>query len=189
MLILSSQNVVIDRKNYKKAFTLIELIVVVLIISLVGFMVFSEAVKQTKRADKLDPTTLSSTLRKDFQSDEDIEFFCIQNAKDCYIVKGADITPYKGGIDLGNNLEVYIVDKNNQLTQIEDFGRIKDQKISIRYTLYSNGSTTQMILSNDSGVYYLPTYFGEVKKVEDMDEAKKLWIKEEYNLKDSGNYY
>jgi len=189
MLILSSQNVVIDRSLFKKAFTLIELIIVVMIISMVAFMVFSEAVKQTKRPDKLDPTTLPSILRENFQSDEDIEFFCIKNAKDCYIAKGAEITPYKGLVDLGTHLEVYVVDKNNQLTQIKDFGRIKDHKISIRFTLYSNGSTTQMIISNDSGVYYLPTYFGEAKKVEDLDEAKKLWIKEEYNLKDSGNYY
>ena len=176
------------RKNHK-AFTLIELIIVVMIISLVGFLVFSKAVKQTKKADKLDPTTLASTLRKDFQSDKDTEFFCIQKCNDCYISKGGDITPYKGTIDLGKNLEVFVVDENNQLTQIKDFGRLKDQKICIRYTLYANGSTSQMILSNDSGVYYLPTYFGEVKDVEDMDEAKKLWIKDEYNLRDSGNYY
>ena len=188
MQILSSQNVVTD-SSQKKAFTLIELIIVVMIISLVGFLVFSEAVKQTKKADKLDPTTLSSILKNNFQSDKDIEFFCIQKCHDCYIAKGDEIIPYKGIIDLGNNLEVFVVDESNQLTQIKDFGRIKDKKICIRYTLYSNGSTSQMILSNDSGVYYLPTYFGEAKKVEDMDEAKKLWIKNEYNLRDSGNYY
>ena len=189
MLILSSQNVVTNKYSYHKGFTLIELIIVVMIISMVAFMVFSEAVKETKRPDELDPLTLSSTLRENFQSDEDIEFFCIKDGKDCYIAKGAEITPYKGLVDLGTHLEVYVVDKNNQLTQIKDFGRIKDHKISIRFTLYSNGSTTQMIISNDSGVYYLPTYFGEAKKVEDLDEAKKLWIKEEYNLRDSGNYY
>jgi len=189
MLILSSQNVVRNRYSYHKGFTLIELIIVVMIISMVAFMVFSEAVKETKRPDELDPLTLSSTLRENFQSDEDIEFFCIKDGKDCYIAKGAEITPYKELVNLGSHLEVYVVDKHNQLTQIKDFGRIKDHKISIRFTLYSNGSTTQMIISNDSGVYYLPTYFGEAKKVEDLDEAKKLWIKEEYKLRDSGNYY
>ncbi len=160
-----------------------------MIISLVGFLVFSEAVKQTKRPDKLDPLTLSSTLKNSFSDSEDIEFFCIQNSKDCYIAKGADILPFKGNIDFGNNLEIYTIDKNNQLVQIEDFGRIKDKKITFRYTIYANGSTTQLILSNDTAVYYLPSYFGEPKKVEDLDSAKKLWIKDEYNLKDSGNYY
>jgi len=160
-----------------------------MIVSLVGFLVFSEAVKQTKSPDKLDPLTLSSTLKKSFSYSEDIEFFCIQNSKDCYIARGADILPFKGNINFGNNLEVYIVDKNNQLLQIEDFGRIKDEKITLRYTLYANGSTTQLILSNDIAVYYLPSYFGEAKKVEDLESAKKLWIKDKYNLRDSGNYY
>jgi hypothetical protein len=46
-----------------------------------------------------------------------------------------------------------------------------------------------MILSNDSGVYYLPSYFGEPVEVNDIGSAKELWIKEEYNLRDKGNYY
>jgi len=46
-----------------------------------------------------------------------------------------------------------------------------------------------MILSNSKGVYYLPTYFDEPIMVDDLDDAKELWIKSEYNLKDSGNYY
>jgi len=81
------------------------------------------------------------------------------------------------------------VDEDNKLVQVEDFGRIKDHKLCLRYKLYSNGTTQQMILSNDSGVYYLPTYFGEPIEVEDIEEAKELWIQSKYNLRDSGNYY
>jgi prepilin-type N-terminal cleavage/methylation domain-containing protein len=172
-----------------KAFTLIELIIVVMIISMVSFLVFSEVVKENKKPDQLDPLNLPSTLRKMYQYSEDIEFFCIQNCRDCYIAKGRDILPFEGEINLGRHLEVHIVDKNNQLVEIEDFGRIKDQKICLRYTLYANGSTTQMILANDTAVYYLPSYFGQPKKLEDLDEAKALWIKEDYDLKDSGSYY
>ena len=173
----------------QKAFTLIELIIVVMIISLVGFLVFSEVVKQTKKPEKLEPLTLPSTLKRLFPIAEDIEFFCIQESTDCYIAKGADIIPYEGAVAFGKNLKVFVVDRDNQLVHLEDFGRIKDQKITLRYTLYANRSTSQMILSNDAGVYYLPTYFGEPKEVEDLGTAKELWIKEEYNLRDSGNYY
>ena len=173
----------------KTAFTLIELIIVVMIISLVGFLVFSEVVEKTKRPDKLDPLTLPQTLKRVYPIAEDIEFFCISKSTDCYVAKGKDIIPYENLINFGQNLEVYIVDKNNQLVKLDDFGRIKDQKITLRYTLYANRSTSQMILTNDSGVYYLPTYFGEPKEVDDIEMAKELWIKEEYNLRDSGNYY
>jgi hypothetical protein len=162
---------------------------VVIIISMVSFMVFSEVVKETKRPENIDPLKLPKTLRESYPYHEDIEFFCIQKCQDCYIAKGDEIVPFSGNINLGSDLEVYTVDKNNQLVQIEDFGRIKDHKICIRFTLYANGSTTQMILSNSEGVYYLPTYFDEPKMVEDLDEAKALWIKDDYNLKDMGNYY
>jgi prepilin-type N-terminal cleavage/methylation domain-containing protein len=173
----------------KRAFTLIELIIVVMIISLVGFLVFSEVVEQTKKPQKLSPLTLPSTLKKVYPLAEEIEFFCISKSKDCYIAKGRDIISYEGVVDFGKNLEVYTIDANNQPVQIEDFGRIKDNKITLRYTLYANKSTTQMILSNDSGVYYLPSYFGEPVEVNDIGSAKELWIKEEYNLRDKGNYY
>jgi len=178
-----------NSEKCKVGFTLIELIVVVMIISLVGFMVFSEAVKQTKKPEKLTPLTLPSTLKKLYPSKEEVEFFCISKSTKCYIAKGRDIIRYDALVDFGKNLEVYIVDNNNQLVRLEEFGRIKDKKITLRYTLYSNSSSSQMILLNDNGVYYLPAYFGEPVEVEDGEEAKALWIKDKYNLRDKGNYY
>jgi len=179
----------IKRYKHLKAFTLIELIIVVMIISLVGFLVFSEAVKQTKKPEKLEPLTLPSILKKTFGSNQEIEFFCVDDCTKCYVAKGDEITPYEGTINFGKNLEVFVVDEDNRLAQVEEFGRIKDHKLCLRYKLYSNGSSEQMILSNDSGVYYLPTYFGEPVEVEDKEEAKELWIKSKYDLRDSGSYY
>ena len=175
--------------KFSKAFTLIELIVVVMIISLVGFLVFSEAVQQAKKPEKLTLLTLPSTLKRVYQEKAQIEFFCISKSTECYIAKGLDIIPYEDSLDFGKNLEIYVVDRDDKLVQLEEFGRIKDEKITIRYTLYENRSTSQIILSNDSGVYYLPSYFGEATEVEDIDGAKELWIKSEYDLRDKGNYY
>ncbi len=160
-----------------------------MIISLMGFLIFSEAVRQTKAPNKLTPLTLRSILKEKFSYREEIEFFCIQNSRDCYVAKGDEILPFNGVVTLGNNLEIYVVDSDNQLVQIENFGRVQEQKITFRYTLYPNGSTTELILVNDDGIYYLPSYFGEPQRVEDLESAKRLWIKDEYNLKDSGNYY
>jgi prepilin-type N-terminal cleavage/methylation domain-containing protein len=183
----------LTNQRYKKlnnAFTLIELIIVVMIISMVGFLVFSEAVKQTKKPKNLSPLTLKDTLHKTIGNNQEAEFFCIEDCKSCYyIAKGAEIIPFKGNINLGKDLKIFKVDKNNQAEQIEELGRVKDKKICFRFHLYKNGSTEQMIISNNKGIYYLPTYFQEPKEVEDMDEAQELWIQSEYNLKDSGNFY
>ena len=175
--------------NQHGGFTLIELIIVVLIISLMGFMVFSSMVKQEKEIDTLNPLSLRKTLQKSFGKNEDVEFFCISKSTDCYVAKGSSIIPYKGILHLGKDIEIHKVNSKNKLEEIEEFGRIKDNKITFKYNLYNNGSGSQMIIANSEGVYYLPSYFGKTQKVENLDEAKELWIKEEYDLGDKGDYY
>jgi len=173
----------------RSGFSLLELIVVVLIVSLIGFLVFSTAIKQQKKAEVLDPTTLQKTFRKSFQGQGDVELFCIKKCKECYVAKGKEIIPYDGGIDFGKDVEIHLLDEDNHWIEMDELGRIKDKKITLRYHLYANGSTTQMVISNDKGIYFLPSFFGKAKKVSDMDEAKELWIKSDYDLKDSGSYY
>jgi len=177
------------RITQRSGFSLLELIVVVMIISLLGFLVFSSAIKEQKKPNPIDPSTLQKTFRKAFKNQGDIELFCINKCKECYVIQGKDIIAYDGGIDFGKDVEIHRLDEDDHWIQIEDMGRIKDHKISLRYHLYPNGSTTQMVISNNKGIYFLPSYFGEAKRVADMDEAKELWLKSEYNLRDSGSYY
>jgi prepilin-type N-terminal cleavage/methylation domain-containing protein len=176
--------------SFHKGFSLIELIVVVLLISLMGFLTFSSAIKsQQKQVEILDPTTLPTTLRDTFKGQGAIEFFCISKCKECYILQGGNITPYDGGINLGKDVEIHRLDNNDQFVKLDELGRIKDKKICFRFHLYPNGSTTQMVIVNNQGIYYLPSYFGKAKKVADMDEARTLWTNEDYSLRDSGSYY
>ena len=173
----------------RSAFSLLELIVVVMIVSLVGFLVFSSAIKQQKKTEDLNPSTLPATFKKAFRGQGDVELFCIKKSTECYVMKGKQITPYDGGIKFGNNIEIHTLDKDNHFVQQDELGRLKDDKIDFRFHLYPNGSSTQMVIVNDQGIYFLPSYFGKAKKVEDMEEAKELWIKSKYDLKDSGSFY
>ncbi|HIP51861.1 MAG TPA: type II secretion system protein [Campylobacterales bacterium] len=172
-----------------KGFSLLELIVVVLIVSLIGFLVFSSAIKQQQKVKILDPTTLPSTLRESFKGQGDIELFCIKKCEECYIIQGGNISPYDGGISFGQDVETHLLDDDNHFVEIDDLGRVKDKKVCLRYHLYANGSTTQMVIVNNQGIYFLPSYFGKAQKVADMEEAKELWVKEDYSLKDSGSFY
>lgn len=180
-----------DRNFYKthKAFSLLELIVVVLIVSLIGFLVFSSAIKQQQQTEILDASTLPATFRESFKGQGAVELVCIKKCEECYVIQEANIIPYDGGTSFGKDVEIYTVDNDNQLVQLDDFGRLKDKKICLRYSLNANGSTSQMVVVNNHGIYYLPSYFGKAKKVTDMQEAKDLWIKEEYSLRDSGSFY
>lgn len=175
--------------RHSKAFTLLELMVVIFIMSLVTAMVFSTFKRKEEKPKVLDPTTLPIEFRKAFKGQGEVELFCIRKCQECYVMKEQEISPYEGEIHLGREVEVYLLDSDNHLVHIDDFGRIKDEKVCLRYHLYANGSTTQMVLKNSEGVYYLPSFFGKAQKVAEMDEAKELWIKEEYDLKDSGSFY
>jgi len=175
--------------KHSKAFTLLELIVVIFIISLVSGMVFSKLKDKEEKIKVIGPTTLPSEFREAFKGQGEVDFFCINKSKECYVMKEGKISSYEGEINFGKEVEIYLLDNDNNFVQIDDFGRIKDEKVSLRYHLYANGSTTQMVIKNSKGIYYLPSFFGKVKKVADMDEAKELWIKEDYDLKDSGSFY
>ena len=172
-----------------KGFSLLELIVVVLIVSLIGFLVFSSAVKQQQKTVVLSPTTLPSTLRETFRGQGDVELFCINKCEECYVMQGGNISPYDGDINFGKEVEIHLLDNDNHFVELDELGRIKDKKVCFRYHLYANGSTSQMVIVNTTGIYYLPSYFGEAKKVDDMQEAKELWVKEDYSLRDSGSFY
>ena len=173
----------------KRGFSLFELIIVVMIVSLISFLTFSSAVKEEQKIEPLDPSTLPSTLRESFKGQGDVELYCINKCEECYVIQGGNISPYDGGISFGKDVEIHLLDDDNHFVEMDDLGRIKDKKVCLRYHLYANGSTTQMVIVNNQGIYFLPSYFGKAKKVADMQEAKELWVKENYSLRDSGSFY
>jgi len=176
-------------KQIKRAFTLLELIVVVLIISLIGFLTFSVMAKgSSKKKEQVEILNLKSTLTSNAPK-EDRLFFCIEQNKKCFVATGDKIVSYEGSVKLSQNMETYILDSDRRADKIDDFGKYKDSKISFAYKLYANGSAQPLILKDESGVYFFPSYFGEPTKVKEVDDARVLWIKDNYNLRDSGGYY
>jgi len=173
-----------------KAFTLLELIVVIFIITLMGGMMFSSSMHKEKEAKKiLDPTTLPQTFRELFKGQGDVELFCVEKGAECLVLQNGELSPYTAGTEFGEDIEVYKLDKDNHFVELDEQGRVNDKKIVLRYHLYPNGSTTQMVLKNNKGIFYLPSFFGQAKKVEDMDAAKELWLKDKYDLGDSGSFF
>jgi len=180
----------VDR-GLKGAFTLIELIIVIVIISMVTFLVFSENINRTKKIDRVTPLNLKSSILKRLKLTSDITFFCIDGCSRCYTIQDRKISPFKGNINFGANLEIYIVNSSGKLRQLngEDFGSINDHKICFKFTIYKNGSSTKYILSNEEGVYFLPSYFGKPQEVKDIDSGVSLWLREEFDLRDEANIY
>jgi hypothetical protein len=54
---------------------------------------------------------------------------------------------------------------------------------------YNNGSSTQIILEDDKGAYFLPAFFGEPKRFDSPDDAKTYWLEKSHSVSNSGEYY
>lgn len=167
----------------RRAFSLIELLIVIAIISVVGFLVFSSL---KTSAIKKKPFTVEN-LKKQFSPTDDKELICIDKCTKCYTRVSGDAKLNEIKTDI-SALQAYIVDKDNNPSKA-DFGKLNDHKICLRFIHYPNGSSTQMIIESKGSFYYFPTYFGEVKKFDTLEEAAQEWTKGSKVLTDQGGYY
>ncbi|RRS31376.1 MAG: hypothetical protein P794_04140 [Epsilonproteobacteria bacterium (ex Lamellibrachia satsuma)] len=172
-----------------RGFSLIELLIVILIVSIVYFLGFSGLEKSDNKPKALTPLNLKSTIVKSDLFYGEATLMCTDKCRSCYLRKGINdpFKSYEHGIDL-KDTEVYTLDQQESLLRLE-YGRYKDHKICLVLDFYRNGSSTQIILKNENGVYFLPAYFGEPKKVDSLEDARDLWLKNSDLVSNSGDFY
>jgi len=176
-----------DKMN--KGFSLIELLVVIIIISIVYFLGFSGVEKSENKPKALTALNLKSTIMKSDLFTEEATLLCINKCRSCYLRKGVNspFQAYEQGIDL-KDTQAYTLDERESLLHLE-YGRYQDKKICLILDFYKNGSSTQIILKNESGVYFLPAFFEAPQKVDSLEDAKDLWLKNSELVSNSGDFY
>ena len=172
-----------------KGFSLIELLIVILIISIVYFLGFSGVEINSSKPKALTALNLKSTIMKSDIFTSEATLLCIDKCRSCYLRRGVGSTfqPYEHGIDL-KDTKAYTLDARESLLHLE-YGGYQDKKICLTLDFYKNGSSTQIILENESGVYFLPAFFGVPQKVASLDEAKDLSLKNNDLASNSGDFY
>lgn len=172
-----------------KGFSLIELLVVIIIISIVYFLGFSGVDNSVNKPRALTALNLKSTIMKSDIFTSEATLLCINKCRSCYLRKGihSAFQAYEHGIDL-KDTEAYTLDERESLLRLE-YGRYQDNKICLKLDFYKNGSSTQIILKNESGVYFLPAFFEAPQKVDSLDDAKDLWLKNSDLASNSGDFY
>ncbi len=174
-------------RSQRFAFSLLELMIVIFIISFAYLLIFSSMKKAQEKPKALQVSNLRSLLLSGELRYSDSEFFCIDKSKSCYIYKDGETDKYEEDIALGD-LSVYYLDDEESLQEF-DFGRYHDRRVSLRFKTYHNGSSSQMIIKSREGIYYLPSFFGKSTKVDSLDKGKEMWIANKERLEDSGEYY
>jgi prepilin-type N-terminal cleavage/methylation domain-containing protein len=177
----------IDRMH--KGFSLVELLIVIIIISIVYFLGFSGIERSSAKVKALTPLNLKSSMLKSELFQGEATLLCINKCRSCYMRKdiNSPFEAYEQGIDL-KNMEVYTLDARDSLQRIE-YGRYQDKKICLMLNFYANGSSTQLILKNQDAVYFLPAFFDEPQKLDTLEEAKELWLKNTRLVANSGEFY
>jgi len=172
-----------------KGFSLIELLVVIIIISMVYFLGFSGVEKNRTKPKALTALNLKSTIMKSDLFTEEATLLCIDKCRSCYLRKGVSspFQAYEQGIDL-KDTQAYTLDARESLLLME-YGRYQDKNICLKLDFYKNGSSTQIILKNESGVYFLPAFFEAPQKVDSLEDAKDLWLKNSDLASNSGDFY
>jgi len=175
--------------KYHRGFSLIELLIVILIISMVYFLGFSGWEKHIDKPKALTPLNLKSTIVKSDIFTGKATLLCVDECRSCYLRKGihSDFQPYNNAIDL-KRPRAYTLDSRDALLPLE-YGRYQDRKICLLLDFYRNGSSTQIILKNEDAVYFLPAFFGTPQKVDSLEEARDLWLKNSELVSNSGDFY
>lgn len=172
-----------------KGFSLIELLIVILIISIVYFLGFDGIELGEKRVKTLTPLNLKSTIVNSEYFTGEATLLCTNNCRTCYLRSdiSSNFEEYKGPIDF-NNLTAYTIDDNDGLIPIE-YERYQDQPICLLMNFYRNGSSTQIILEYDNKIYFLPAFFGKAQEFSSIGEAKEYWLRLSTSVSDQGEFY
>ena len=181
--------VFLKRETVHRGFSLIELLIVIIIISIVYFLGFSGMEKPDTKAKAITPLTLKQNIVKSEYYQGEGTLMCMNKCRTCYLRKDIN-TPYEayeGELAL-QDLEAYTLDADEALLRL-DYGRYDDKKVCLVMHFYTNGSSTQLIIKQKDDVYFLPAFFGEPRKVDSLDEAKRVWLQKNSVVKNKGDYY
>ncbi|WP_309497202.1 prepilin-type N-terminal cleavage/methylation domain-containing protein [Sulfurovum sp.] len=172
-----------------KGFSLIELLVVILLVSIVYFLGFEEFELVKPKPQPLTPMNLKAQIIKSELYEGQATLMCLDKCSTCYTRTdlSSPFQAYSKAIDL-QNLKAYTLDESDSLVRIE-YGRYDDKKICLIMDFYHNGSSTQIILENKEGTYFLPSFFDTPLRFDSPEEAKEYWVKKSHSLSDTGAYY
>lgn len=177
------------RYHTRKGFSLIELIIVVVLIGAL-FGIGASNFKIAKAKPKaLTPLNLKETIVKSEFFNGQATLMCTNKCKKCYLRQGlsSSFEPYDNKIDL-TDIKAYTLDERETLRRLE-YQRFDDERICLVMDFYNNGSSTQIILEDDKGAYFLPAFFGQPKRFDSPEDAKDYWLERTKVVSNSGEYY
>lgn len=150
----------------KKAFSLIELLIVILIIGLL----YTLSVDNFKQIDKAgEPVSLKNLkeymLKQDFNNTAEVK--CTNSCLSCSLhIDSNQTTEIDSFVD--NSVELYRYDFSFGMIPIE-----QEHKVCFSYKINKKGAGEQMFVKYKNKVYNFSNYFTPIKTYETLSQARK----------------
>ena len=172
----------------KRSFTLLELVIVVLLISIVYFLLFSSFSFSKKEKDNLRIENLKNYLFDNFKYENSLSLYCIEEDKlPCYISIDGKL---KDDIKITNLFletpEVYNYDRDLSTKEFEDI-RINEEDFNVFFKLDFNNEKKHENLVLDMGnkAYLFSSISNKIEVFEDTNSILDGFISKEEEVKDA----
>lgn len=173
----------------KKAFTLIELVLVIILISIVYYLSFSNLTSSREVKYKVNIENIKEFMLKNFKYEKELAFVCIEDdAKDCYIFIDKNINK---DIKIENFFkdipDIYNYDKD--LSKYV-FTKIRLDEIEFEpffeFIINSDKKHKDIIVDTlDSRVYLLNSISRKIEKFENTNDIVEQFSSNEIEVKDA----
>ncbi|BCD68959.1 hypothetical protein [Nitratiruptor sp. YY09-18] len=174
----------------KSSFTLFELLIVILIISIL-YGVFIQKLHTKEHLVKSLGLQDIKTLLDGYDFNESAKITCINKCQECYLfIDGKKRDKIEGLFD--KEMQVYDFDIHGILSPIK-FTPLFDkngnpQEVCFSYELFPNGSNSSYIVEYRDKFYIFYAYMKPVKVVDSITQAQKEFDPSEWIPTDSSQY-
>ncbi|NOQ31178.1 MAG: prepilin-type N-terminal cleavage/methylation domain-containing protein [Helicobacteraceae bacterium] len=166
----------------KRAFTLIELLIVIIIISLIYAVVFDNFLKKKGEVDTLSIRTIKAYMNKEAEGKKGItSLVCSSSLKKCFLLNNGEIITQN---DFDKKYELYYLKASEEIFRSElPFVDIDNEEFKPSFIVnrYENGVFSPTILKNEKEQwFYITSYFENYKEFDSQVELIEFIQKKEY---------
>ncbi len=170
-------------KHQQAAFTLIELLIVIVLASVMAWLVATLFSNRGGVENVSIPRLKERLIQRGLGSGE---LICIDRCSRCFL------QDKRGRVQEINlrlpPLKVYLLDGYGEAYRLE-FGRYMDRAICLRFRIDADGHSSRLIIESKGKYYYLPSYFGDVEHFDSLKEAQDRWRQDYDLLRSREDYY
>ena len=173
----------------KKAFTLIELIIVIILISTTYFLVFSNSTfKMKKDEKKMTLSNLKEYLLNNFEFEKELSFLCIEDDFSCYIKKDG-ILDKNFKVTNFFKIKPYIYEYNADERKVE-FEELRvdnvNHNVIFELKINSDYKTNEFITDTlDSEIFVFNSIFTKPKIYKSLNESFEVFNINKTKVKDA----